>query len=126
MNPFRWSYRVGFLVGFLICAGLLGFALYAEYRLGMNPCPLCIFQRIAFLVMSVFFLLGALHAPRGGTRWVYSGGALLGAIFGIGLFVAMPWIEQTLLSAQSAHLASVRASYIQNHPGLQTALDEHR
>jgi protein dithiol:quinone oxidoreductase len=83
MNPFRWSYRVSFLVGFLICAGLLGFALYAQYQWGMNPCPLCIFQRIGFLAMAVFFLLGALHAPRGGARWVYSGGALLSAIFGI-------------------------------------------
>ena len=65
MNPFRWSYRVSFLAGFLICVGLLGFALYAEYQLGMNPCPLCIFQRVGFLAMAVFFLLGALHAPRG-------------------------------------------------------------
>jgi hypothetical protein len=45
---------------------------------------------------------------------------------GVGLLVAMPWIELAFLSAQSAHLASVRASYIQNHPGLKVALDERR
>jgi len=93
MNPFRWSYRVSFLVGFLICAGLLGFALYAEYELGMNPCPLCIFQRVGFLVMSVFFLLGALHAPRGRVRWVYTGGALLAAIFGIVVAGRHLWVQ---------------------------------
>lgn len=93
MNPFRWSYRVGFLVGFLICAGLLGFALYAEYELGMTPCPLCIFQRIAFLVMGVFFLLGALHAPRGGGRWVYAGLVLAGAAGGIGTATRHLWLQ---------------------------------
>lgn len=93
MNPFRWSYRVSFFLGFLICAGLLGFALYAEYKLGMIPCPLCIFQRIGFIVMAVFFLLGALFAPRGGTRWVFTGGALLGGIFGIAVAARHLWIQ---------------------------------
>lgn len=83
MNPFRWSYRVGFLVGFLICMGLLGFALYAEYGLGMTPCPLCIFQRIGFLFMALFFLLGGLHAPLGKSRWAYTGLVLAGAVGGV-------------------------------------------
>lgn len=82
MNPLRWSYRTIFLVGFLICAGLLAFALYAEYGLGMTPCPLCIFQRIAFLVMALFFLIGGLHAPRGRGRRVYAWGVLAGALGG--------------------------------------------
>ena len=93
MNPFRWSYRVDFLVGFLICAGLLGFALYAEYVWQMFPCPLCIFQRIAFIVMGVFFLLGALHAPRGRGRWVYAGGVWLGGAFGIVVAARHLWIQ---------------------------------
>lgn len=93
MNPFRWSYRVSFFAGFLSCAGLLGFALFAEYHWGMFPCPLCIFQRVGFLVMALFFLLGALHAPRGGGRWVYTGGVLLGAIFGIVVAGRHLWIQ---------------------------------
>lgn len=93
MNPFRWSYRLSFLAGFFVCAGLLGFALYAEYGLGMYPCPLCIFQRIAFLVMALFFLLGGLHAPRQRGRWVYGGGALLGAVFGIAVAARHLWIQ---------------------------------
>ena len=93
MNPFRWSYRVSFLVGFLICAALLCFALFAERYWHLSPCPLCIFQRIAFVVMGVFFLLGALHAPRGGTRWLYTGGVLLGALFGISVAGRHLWIQ---------------------------------
>ncbi|WP_449423066.1 disulfide bond formation protein B [Rhodanobacter lindaniclasticus] len=34
----------------------MGFALYAEYVWTML-CPLCIFQRVGFIVMGVFFLL---------------------------------------------------------------------
>jgi len=93
MNPFRWSYRVSFFVGFLICVGLLGFALFTEKYWHLFPCPLCIFQRIGFIVMAVFFLLGALHAPRGSTRWVYTGGALLGALFGIAVAARHLWIQ---------------------------------
>ena len=93
MNPLHWSYRVNFLVGFLICVALLGFALYAEYQLGMTPCPLCIFQRIAFIFMGVFFLLGALHAPRGNVRWIYTGLVLIGALFGLAVAGRHLWIQ---------------------------------
>ena len=93
MNPVRWSYRVSFLVGFLACASLLGFALYAEYYLHMFPCPLCIFQRVAFIVMGVFFLLGALHAPRGWARWIYAGGVWLATAFGILVAARHLWIQ---------------------------------
>ena len=93
MNPLHWSYRVAFFIGFLICGALLGFALYAERAWGMNPCPLCIFQRIGFLFMAAFFLVGALHAPRGGGRRVYTGGVLIGAIFGMGVAARHLWIQ---------------------------------
>lgn len=93
MNPLRWSYRASFFVGFLICAGLLGFALYAEYELGMEPCPLCIFQRIGFMFMAIFFLVGAIHAPRAGGRWFYSGLVLVGALFGIAVAGRHLWIQ---------------------------------
>lgn len=93
MNPFRWSYRFSFLVGFVVCAGLLAFALYTERYWQMFPCPLCIFQRIAFIVMAVFFLLGALHAPRGRVRWIYAAGVWLGAIFGMVVAGRHLWIQ---------------------------------
>ncbi|MFC5741934.1 disulfide bond formation protein B [Dyella tabacisoli] len=93
MNPFRWSYRAVFFAGFLICVGLLSFALYGEHYMGMIPCPLCIFQRIAFMVMAVFFLLGALFAPRGGLRWVYTGGVVIGALAGIGTAARHLWLQ---------------------------------
>ena len=52
--------------GFLICAGLIAYAVYAQFHLGLDPCPLCIFQRIGIATLGVFFLSAALHTPR---RW---------------------------------------------------------
>jgi len=31
------------LAGFGACAALLAYALYAQFQLGLEPCPLCIF-----------------------------------------------------------------------------------
>jgi disulfide bond formation protein DsbB len=72
--------RVLNLVGFLCCAGLMGFALYAQYGLRLDPCPLCVFQRVAVIGSGLVFLVAAAHNPAGWGRRVY---AIL-----IGLFAA--------------------------------------
>jgi protein dithiol:quinone oxidoreductase len=64
------------LAGFAVCAGLLGYALYAQFAMGLDPCPLCIFQRIGILLLGLAFLAAALHHPRAGGRLAYA--ALIG------------------------------------------------
>jgi len=59
--------------GFLACAALMGYALYAQHGLGLEPCPLCIFQRVGVISLGVVFLVAALHNPRGWGRYVYGG-----------------------------------------------------
>jgi disulfide bond formation protein DsbB len=58
--------------GFLICAGLIAYALYAQFHLGLDPCPLCIFQRIGIAAVGAVFLIAALHDPRGWGARVYA------------------------------------------------------
>lgn len=58
--------------GFVLCAGLIGYAFYAQFHLRLDPCPLCIFQRIGVVAMGVVFLLAALHNPRGWGARVYA------------------------------------------------------
>ena len=55
--------RLGNLAGFLACAGLMAYALFAEYVLGFEPCPLCIFQRVGIIALGTTFLIAALHNP---------------------------------------------------------------
>jgi len=42
-----------------ICAALLAYAYYTQFVLGLEPCPLCIFQRVAMIALFVVFLLAA-------------------------------------------------------------------
>lgn len=60
------------LSGAAACGGLMGYALYAQHALGLEPCPLCIFQRVAVVMLGVMFLLAAVHAARGAGRRVYA------------------------------------------------------
>jgi disulfide bond formation protein DsbB len=66
--------------GFVLCAALIAYALYSQYGLGLEPCPLCIFQRIGVILLGLAFLAAALHDPRGRGRSVY--GALI-ALFAL-------------------------------------------
>jgi len=79
--------RVGNLVGLLVCAGLIAYALYSQYVLGFEPCPLCIFQRVAVIAVGIGFLAAFLHGPlkRGATIYgaLISLLALLGALISI-------------------------------------------
>ncbi len=93
MNPFRWSFRVAFLIGFLICVALLGYALYAEQQLHLMPCNLCILQRVAFIWMALWFLVGGLHAPRRGGRWAYAVLVMIGAVFGVAIAARQLWLQ---------------------------------
>ena len=85
--------RFGNLVGFLSCGALIAYALYAQYVLELEPCPLCIFQRIAMIVLGFAFLIAGLHNPRSiGTR-VYGVVQVLIALCGIGIAARHVWIQ---------------------------------
>ncbi len=80
------SRRVCFGIGFLVCAGLIGFALYLQHVLGEDPCPLCIFQRVAVIALGAVFLIAAIHNPGRTGVLAY---ALLGLVTaGVGAAIA--------------------------------------
>lgn len=87
------NFRALMLLVFLACAGLLGYAYYAQYALYLEPCPLCVLQRLAFMVAGVFALAGAVHAPSGAGRWIYGGGILAGAGWGIVTSGRHVWLQ---------------------------------
>ena len=78
--------RVLNLAGFLACAGMMAYALYAQHVLLLEPCPLCVFQRMATIGAGIVFLLAAVHDPSGWGRRVY--GVLLALVLGAGIGVA--------------------------------------
>jgi disulfide bond formation protein DsbB len=80
------------LLGFLWCAALIAYALYVQYGLHEEPCPLCILQRVAVIGMGVVFLLAALHNPAGAFARVYTGLIGLIALAGVAVAARHMWI----------------------------------
>ena len=88
------SYRSWNLLGFIGCiSGLLIALFYFQKHLGLEPCPMCIFQRVAMLAAGLFFLAAAIHAPKGNTRWVYAGLADLSASVGALIAARHVWLQ---------------------------------
>jgi protein dithiol:quinone oxidoreductase len=85
--------RLANSLGFLACVGLITYALYAQHALGLPPCPLCIFQRVAVISVGVIFLLAALHNPRTSGARVYGALILVAAAGGIGIAARHIWIQ---------------------------------
>src|SRR5215510_4982366 len=89
----RLTPRLGYLAGFLMCGGLLGYALYLQYYEYQNPCPLCILQRIAFIALMVVFLVAAVHGPRRVGAYVYSGLLVVIAMVGGAVAGRHVWLQ---------------------------------
>lgn len=93
-NPFRWSFRAQFLTGFALCASLIAYAIYVQFHMLMLPCPLCILQRVAFAALGLVFLIGGLHAPKGGVgRGLYGVLAFVAAGAGAGVAGYHVWLQ---------------------------------
>lgn len=85
----RWLY----LAGALIVATLFGAALYLQYVLREDPCPLCMVQRVIFIAIGVLFFVAALHnAQRIGAR-VYAVSIALFALSGVAVAARHIWIQ---------------------------------
>jgi protein dithiol:quinone oxidoreductase len=84
--------RTGNLLGLLACAGLIGYALYAQYGIGLEPCPLCILQRVAVISAGLLFLLAFLHNPADRGARVYGVLIDLAALAGIAVAARQMWI----------------------------------
>ena len=85
--------RTIFLTGAAICLALIGAALYFQYVMGLDPCPLCILQRICVIALGVVWLGAGLH--NSGSVGVRVYGAMTVAIAAIGAGVAgrQVWLQ---------------------------------
>jgi len=77
----------------LACAALMAFGLYLQHAEHLEPCPLCIFQRYAFIVTGLIALVAAIQGPGKIGRWIY--GALLVSSSGTGAAIAtrQSWLQ---------------------------------
>jgi protein dithiol:quinone oxidoreductase len=85
--------RLGYTLGFLVCAGLLAFALYLQHYQYQEPCPLCILQRIAYTVLMAIFLVAAIHGPGRAGAMVYGGLLVATAVTGAAIATRHVWLQ---------------------------------
>lgn len=87
------NYRIANLIGFLVCIGLLAAALYYQYVDNLEPCPLCIFQRLSFSILAILFLLAFLLNPINIGRKIFMLFMLLAGAFGIAVAGRHLWLQ---------------------------------
>lgn len=87
------SIRGIFFVLFLIAVASMGFALYLQEMLGLEPCPLCITQRVFVILGGLFALLAALHNPTGWGRRLYAALCALAAVTGGAVAARHVWLQ---------------------------------
>jgi disulfide bond formation protein DsbB len=85
--------RAAYMLGFLVCAALMGWALWLQYGQGLEPCPLCAFQRFAVTGIGLVFLVAAIHNPGNLGAGLYA--ALIVLFAGIGAAFAgrQVWLQ---------------------------------
>jgi disulfide bond formation protein DsbB len=73
---------------------MLAFGYYLQFAVGLEPCPLCILQRVMLLATGIAFLIAALHHPahRVGAG-IYAGAVALCAVTGAAIAARHTWIQ---------------------------------
>ncbi|WP_286997138.1 MULTISPECIES: disulfide bond formation protein B [Comamonas] len=95
------------------CVALLAFGMYLQHVQGLEPCPMCIVQRYALILVAVSAGLASLRGSKG---WWMSFGVLALAASGFGAFVAA---RQTWLQWYPPEFASCGRDFygmIENYP----------
>lgn len=111
-SVFWGSARRAYLVLGLVPFALIGVGLLLQHGLGLEPCPLCIFQRFAYFFVGAFGLLAAALAPRRAAR----GAAVLmlaAALAGAGIAGWHVWLQ---MNPESLSCGPGLATMLENFP----------
>ncbi len=76
----------------LTCVGLLSFGMYLQHVVGLVPCPMCIVQRYALMLITLIAVMGALGRSK---SWHIGNAALLMLMADFGAYVAarQSWLQ---------------------------------
>ncbi len=85
--------KTGYFIGFASCFGLVALALWIQTHYNLEPCPLCISQRMVFMGLGLLFLLGAFFNPRTLLSKGFTALQVLTALGGAGVAIRHWWIQ---------------------------------
>lgn len=89
----KFNPRIWFFLGCLSCFAMLGVGAYLQFVENLEPCPLCISQRLAILLVGILFLIAAIHNPAEKGIKIYSLLGTLAAIGGGSISARHVWIQ---------------------------------
>jgi disulfide bond formation protein DsbB len=90
---FLFRPRIWFLFVTLACFSLVGYALYVQHVDFLDPCPLCVLQRVTFMFIGAVALVATLHGPRAIGRWIYGVLVTLGGMTGMLIAGRHLWLQ---------------------------------
>ena len=80
-------------VEFLGCSGLITFALFLQHSEGLAPCPMCILQRYAFILIGILALISLTISSRNIFSSIFDWLIILFAGLGAGIAMRHVWLE---------------------------------
>lgn len=121
-KPDLLSARFSYAAAFSLCIGALAIALYLQHVQGLEPCPLCMVQRVLMITTATVCLLAAMHAPRTRAlgRRVYGASVALVALLGVAVALRHLWLQH--LGPELAPACGPGLQYIFAHFPWQRAL----
>lgn len=78
---------------FLFCAAMMAVAYYMQYAMRLEPCPLCIMQRVFFVAAGLWALAAFLHNPAARGKLVYGIGSVILPLAGSGFAMRQIWLQ---------------------------------
>lgn len=87
------SYRQIFLAVFLCIVGLMSYGLYLQYYQYLEPCPLCMTQRIAYCFIAFWAFIAFIHNANSWLVRFYPFMMLLGALGGMAAAGRQVWLQ---------------------------------
>lgn len=88
-----FSARQYYLTGFIFCLVALSIAGYFQFIEHLEPCPLCILQRVGILAVGFICLLGFIHNSQGVMNKIYGGLVSIAALIGGSISARHVWIQ---------------------------------
>lgn len=85
--------RAFWAAGAAVCFGLLGWAYYLQHIQGVEPCPLCLVQRLFYYATGTVFVVAALHHPARMGGSIYGALAALFAAGGAATASRQVWLQ---------------------------------
>ncbi len=93
MNMPLPSIRQSFFLIAAACAGMMVAALIMQHMFEMEPCPLCVTQRVFVILAGVIALIAALQNPARLGRRIYSSAGILLSLIGGGVSARHVWLQ---------------------------------